>query len=267
MEASRRLQEITAANMRIQKIGNWFERLGQDIYETYRPIFEFRHLLSNPYNQPPFQTLLENEVKENERNVRLTIISYALAALAAKSVLADGELTAKKRKAYAAIFSLQGVTKEKMVMLLDAASKDKAPALQYARQLKALEEEGETLTRQTLRRLCRLAMVETPLTEATFAFICLVGEAFGYSVEEISAVVDEIDGPNSGDAYALLKIAPNATLKQIQEAYRERQRSVHPDRWKASGKTKYLHRLFTSKSAAINHAYRLLTGVKTDIRH
>lgn len=267
MEASRRLQDITAVQERIQKIGGWFERLGQDIYETYRPIFEFRHLLSNPYSQPQFQNLLETEIKENERNVRLTIISYALAALAAKLVLSDGELTAKKRKAYASIFSLQGITKEKMVTLLDVAANDKAPALQYARQLKALEVEGDTLAEKTLRRLCRLSMIETPLTEATFNFICMVGEAFGYTVEEVSALADEVDGPGTGDAYTLLKIAPNATLKHIQEAYRERLRNVHPDRWKSSGKTQYLHRRFTAKAAAINNAYRLLTGVKTDVRH
>lgn len=267
MDASRRLQDITPVQERIQKIGGWFERLGQDIYETYRPIFEWRSLLSNPYGAPAFQNLLEEEMQESELSVRRTIISYALAALAAKLVLSDGELTAKKRKAYGTIFSLQGVSREKMASLLEMAAKDKAPALQYARQLQALEESDAVLTEQALRRLIRFSMIETPLTEAKFNFLCMVGEAFGRAPETVAELVDEIDGPRAGDAYTLLKIAPNATLKQIQEAYRERLRNIHPDRWRSSGKTQHLHRLFTSKSAAVNNAYRLLTGVKTEIRH
>lgn len=267
MEASRRLQDIVPVNERIQKLGFWFEQFTQDVYETYRPLFDWRHLLSRPNaSQVDFQSLLDASLRESETDVRRTIVAYALAALAAKLAQSDVAITAKKRKAYATIFSLSGVSKDKMVSLFEAAKNDKAPALQYARQLKTLEDNGEVITEQTLKRLVRFSMIDTPLNEAKFNFLTMVGDVFGYNVDAVSHLINEMEGPTVGDSYTILKIAPNATLKQIQEAYRDRMRTIHPDRWRSTGKTQILHRLFTAKSAEVNAAYRRLTGIK-EVRH
>lgn len=267
MEASRRLQDILPAQERIQKLGFWLDQFTQDLYETYRPLFDWRHLLSRSHaSKADFHSLLDASLRESEADVRRTIVAYALAALAAKAVLSDGAVTVKKRKAYATIFSLSGVSKDKMVNLFDSALNDKAPALQYARQLRTLEENGEVITEQTIKRLVRFSMIDTPLTEANFNFLTMVGDVFGYNVDDVSRLINEMDGPGAGDAYTILKIAPNATLKQIQEAYRERMRAIHPDRWNPNGKTQILHRLFTAKAAEVNAAYRRLTGIK-EVKH
>ncbi|MFO1241683.1 MAG: J domain-containing protein [Rickettsiales bacterium] len=261
------MQDIVPTQNRIQKLGFWFEQFTQDIYETYRPLFDWRHLLSSPYGSAnQFQNYLDASIRESDVEVRRTIVCYALAALAAKLAQSDGSITPKKRKAYATIFSISGVSKEKMVSLFDAAANDKAPALQYARQLKTLEDNGEEIIAQTMKRLVRFSMIDTPLSEASFNFLVMAGDVFGYNVQTVSMMINELDGPSTGDAYALLKIEPNATLKQIQEAYRDRMRTIHPDRWGAIGKTQFLHLLFTAKAAEVNAAYRRLTGIK-EVKH
>jgi DnaJ like chaperone protein len=191
-----------------------------------------------------------------EATMQQTIFAYSIAALAIKLMRVDGDTNERERATFRQIFATEELDETRLGTLLASATKDAAPPEQYAKQLANLYSDAPDMRVQVVMRMCKIAIVDAPVTVEEFDFLCTLGEIFSIPVYKIADWLDTLDGPSKGDAYLLLKVRKSVDDEAVQSAYHERMRSCHPDRWSKGTRYAEMYRLANAKSAAINAAYR-----------
>lgn len=232
-----------ALNARMQRCREWLVELSRSLFGESAPDFS--------------DTLQRYELAE-AIEMEQTMFCYGASVLALRLMRADGDVNSKERQSFLALFTLAGMGKEKLASLLAAAAKDRAPTLQYARQLNTLLEGDEELRQELLLRLARLALADGPMEREEFFELCRIGRALGLPRIRVALLSLEADGPLTGAPQEVLRVPHGAAQEQIQAAYRERMRHTHPDRWQGVDGCEELYRLATLKSAAVNEAYQIL---------
>ncbi len=199
----------------------------------------------------------------SQAQMEQTILSYTLAALAAKLMQVDGEeVHPKEKSAYVAAFAMRDVGAVRMKALFSAACRDAAPVEQYAKQIAALYAGRTQKKHDLLVRFVALAIADAPVNMKEYDVLCIIAQALGFTSEQLAKEIDVQDGPKVGSPWDILCVDKSASQEQIQRAYRERVKACHPDRWSAHQKYSLMRRLATEKSTAVNAAYAALTRGK-----
>jgi len=197
-----------------------------------------------------------------EATMQQTIFAYSIAALSVKLMRADGDTNTRERETFKQVFATDELDETRLATLLASAAKDTAPPEQYAKQIANLYVDAPDMRVQVLMRLCKIAIVDGPIAPEEFDFLVTLGDIFGIPIYKIADWLDTLDGPTKGDGYLLLKVQKTADDETLQNAYRERMRSCHPDRWSKGKRYAEMYRLANAKSAAINAAYRSVTRAR-----
>lgn len=232
---------------RVMDCVDWLDKFGRTLLPDTPVTTNFRRYPSN-YTA--------------EATMQQTIFAYSIAALSVKLMRADGDTNERERATFKQIFATDELDETRLATLLASASKDTAPPEQYAKQIANLYIDAPDMRVQVMMRLCKIAIVDGPVTVEEFDFLVTLGETFSIPIYKIADWLDTLDGPTKGDAYLLLKAAKNTDDDALQLAYRERMRSCHPDRWSKGKRYAEMYRLANAKAAAINAAYRSVTRAR-----
>lgn len=165
-----------------------------------------------------------------ERSVAFTI---GVIALGAKLAKADGQVTRDEVATFRAIFSIPPGDEAHAARVFNLARQDVAGFDAYARKIAALFPPGDPVLRDLLEGLFRVAMADGDFHPSEEAFLAEVAGIFGLSDRCYAALRAQVVG--GGDPFAVLEIAPDATLDEARAAFRAAVRDSHPDALRARG--------------------------------
>jgi len=74
--------------------------------------------------------------------------------------------------------------------------------------------------------------------------------------EDFSATPKSKAPPKSFDAYAMLRIAPTASIEEIRAAYKARMKAVHPDTFASLGLDEEIAKAAVLATQKVNYAYQ-----------
>jgi DnaJ like chaperone protein len=269
MASLHREMDASMLDSRVLKVAGWLDVLSQRIVDgclavTDR-VAELPEMISQVITGVS-RTSVSAQASVDavpQAQMEQTILSYTLAALAAKLVQVDGEeVHPREKTAYLAVFAMSGVGAVRMKALFSAACKDAAPVEQYARQIASLYAGLPQKKNDVLKRFIALAAADEPINMKEYDVLCVIAQALGFSSDYLAKEVDASDGPKSGSPWEILRIQKTATPEQVQQAYRERVKACHPDRWSVHQRYAVMRKLATEKSAVINAAYAALNRGK-----
>lgn len=183
--------------------------------------------------------------------------TFALIALAAKVVTAEGAASGTRWAQFNELFPLPEMEAENKRQLFSMASGDSVEPVVHARQIAGLfpASEHRAVLLDVLQRLARLASPEGMLGEANAALLRQVGDAFGLKPRVLSRMLKGADTELPRDPYALLQAKKKWNDRQIRQAYLKLTREYHPDQVQARGGSAIALRRAGEHMALVNASY------------
>lgn len=181
--------------------------------------------------------------------------THALVALAAKLVAADGKPSTAEYTAFLSLFPLNEGGNAKLRSLFVKSMNDSAPALQYARRIVTLYPGADTLYREVLDRLLKVATADAALNAAEHELLRAVAQLFDVPMEEWRQMVAGYIRPAHANAYAILGAHKRMSDLELRNRYMAQVRLLHPDRYQAAGASDDTIAMLSDKLASINAAY------------
>jgi DnaJ like chaperone protein len=167
-----------------------------------------------------------------ERSVAFTI---GVIALGAKLAKADGQVTRNEVATFRAIFTIAPEDEANAARVFNLARQDVAGFDAYARKIAALFPPGDPVLRDLMEGLFRIAVADDDFHPAEEAFLAEVARIFGLPQRCFVALKAQFVPQGLPDPFAVLEIAPDATLDQARAAWRSAVRDSHPDALRARG--------------------------------
>lgn len=261
--------DMSMLDGRVWKVAGWLDVLGQQFVgaclSVTQRVAELPDVIAQvvaPMSHSSARASSHSH-ELSQADMEQTILSYTLAALAAKLMQVDGgQIHPKEKAAFMAIFSMQGVGASRMKALFLAACRDAAPVEQYAKQVSVLFAGKPQQRMSVLQRFIALAAADAPLNTKEYDVLLVIAQALSIPSEQLANAIDLQDGPRTGTPWDILRIDKTASLEQVQQAYRERVKACHPDRWSTHQKYALMRKQATEKSVIINAAYAEITRKK-----
>ena len=195
--------------------------------------------------------------KDAPRAHQTTAFSSALIVLGAKMAAADGCAIKAEADTFERFLEMPAGTEPSVRLLYDQAKQDAAGFEDYALRVAAMLADEPGLKRDVLECLLYIACADGILHPAEDKFLRVVADAFGYSDLEFRAVramfVHDPESP-----YAVLGVAPDASLRDIKSVYRKLVSENHPDVLFAKTAAPAVIKAATQKVAAFNAAYEAI---------
>jgi DnaJ like chaperone protein len=187
--------------------------------------------------------------------------TLALIALSAKMAVADGAVTASEVRAFYRTVEVPPGIETQVERLFDLARQDVAGYESYARKIRRFFAETPDTLEHVLDGLFYIASADGLIHEAELHYLKSVSDIFGFDdarFEQIAAQHVALD--DGRDPYLVLGLAPTADREEVRRVYRRLVAEHHPDRLIAKGVPEELIDVATARMAAINQAYRQITG-------
>lgn len=179
----------------------------------------------------PLSAVLDRLRVAPERSLAFTI---GVIALGAKLAKADGEVTRNEVSAFRSIFTIPPGEEAHAARVFNLARQDVAGFDAYARKIAALFPPGDPVLRDLLDGLFRVAAADGDFHPREEAFLAEVAAIFGVSDRCFQAMKARLV-PGASDPFAVLEIAPGASLDEARAAWRAMVRESHPDILRARG--------------------------------
>jgi len=201
-----------------------------------------------------------------DRQVAFTV---AVIVLAAKMAKADGEVTRDEVDAFKQIFHIPPDEMKTVGKIFDEARQDASGFEPYAQQVADMFSHDKEVLEELLGGLYHIAQADGIIHPGEVKFMEDVAEIFGvdgHAFERIRASFSGGGGAaETGDAYEILGLKPDAADDEIKSTYRKLIRDYHPDKLMSHGLPQEFVDLANEKMAAINAAYDLIAkqrGIK-----
>ncbi|WP_339107857.1 molecular chaperone DjiA [Thioclava sp. GXIMD4216] len=187
-----------------------------------------------------------------ERSVAFTI---AVIALGAKMAKADGQVTRNEVETFRRIFSIPPGEETNAARVFNMARTDVAGFDAYARKIAAMFGPGNGVLKDVLEGLFAIAVADGDFHENEEIFLKEVARIFGLKDCCYSAIrASYVAGPDP-DPWAVLEVAPDASLDEVRKAWKAAIREAHPDRAIARGMPEEAVRLAQDRTVALNRAW------------
>lgn len=192
------------------------------------------------------------DMGQEQPGVAFTI---AVIALAAKMAKADGTVSDDEIEVFESIFRVPPGEEANVRRLFNLARQDVAGYESYAAQIASMFRGNPAVLEDILDGLFEIAKADGVFHPAEAAFLERVAEIFGFAPSEFRRLRASHIGADSGDPYAILGVAYDASEIEIKHTYRKLVRENHPDSLIARGVPEEFIKLANDKLAAINIAY------------
>jgi DnaJ like chaperone protein len=196
---------------------------------------------------------------------RQTAFTLAVIVLAAKMAKADGVVTRAEIDAFKRLFQIPPQDFPQVGRMFDEARQSADGFEPYAMQIAGLFHDSPTVLEELLHALFRIAVADGELNPSEDAFLARVAQIFGFSAMQFAAIRARAtagEGPAAsaaeGDPYAVLGVSPDASDKEVKDAYRRLVRENHPDLLTAKGMPPELVANANRTLAAINAAFETI---------
>ncbi len=196
--------------------------------------------------------IFENLKQPPEKSVAFTI---AVIALGAKMAKADGEVTRDEVIAFRQIFQIAPEDEKQAARIFNLARQDVAGYDIYAQKIARMFAKDSGILNDLVEGLFYISMADGHYHPAEDAFINEVSKIFGMSSQRFSCLRSRYVPGAAPDPYSVLEIAHNATINDIQKAWRRKVRAVHPDKLIARGLPAEAIALANSRLIIINNAW------------
>ncbi|MEQ9642970.1 MAG: TerB family tellurite resistance protein [Alphaproteobacteria bacterium] len=199
----------------------------------------------------------EGEPGDATQQVAFTI---GVVALGAKMAKADGVVTADEIAAFRQVFKVPPEDVKNVGRVFNMARRDAGGFEPYAKQIAKLLSDRPRVLEDLLHCLFHIAKADNVIHPAEIEFLEAVARIFGFSDDEFLRIRAHHLGPEASDPYLILGIAHDAGDEDVKRAYRALVRENHPDRLIAQGVPQEFLDMANDKLAAINEAYKRITG-------
>jgi DnaJ like chaperone protein len=187
-----------------------------------------------------------------DRSVAFTI---AVIALGAKMAKADGQVTRNEVRAFREVFVIPPSEETNAARVFDLARQDVAGFDVYAKRVKAIYGDDEGPLCHLLEGLFHIALADGVYHAKEDAFLQRVAEIFGFDARRFRGIRAQFVASDAADPYAVLGVAPDATMAQVRAAWAQLVRDTHPDRMIARGVPPEAVKLAERRMVAINQAW------------
>lgn len=188
---------------------------------------------------------------------RSAAFTAAFTALAAKMAAADGVAIKVEADAFEKFLEVGPDECAEVRRVYDLAKEDVIGYEVYADRISSLLADDPETKRRVFECLMYIACADGVLHPAEDHFLKTVACRFGYSDVEFRTIralfVYDPDSP-----YAVLGIAPDASMPEVKARWRSLVRKCHPDRLTADGAPPAVVKAAAAKIAAINAAYEAI---------
>lgn len=181
----------------------------------------------------------------------------ALIVLGAKMAVADGVAVKAEADVFERFLEIPPGKEPDVRRLYDQAKQDVAGFEDYAQRVAAMLQEHPAQKRDVLECLLYIACADGILHPAEDRYLSIVASTFGYTELEFRAL-RALFVHDPGSPYAVLGVAPGASLRDIKSTYRKLVTENHPDKLQAQNASPALIKAATQKIAAINAAYEAI---------
>ena len=187
-----------------------------------------------------------------ERSIAFTI---AVIALGAKMAKADGLVTRDEVTAFREVFHIPPHEEAGAARLFNLARTDVAGFEEYALRIKGMFGDQKGTLCDLMEGLFHIAVADGVYHPNEDEFLGRVAEIFGLPEAEFRALRMRFVPDATPDPYAILEVAPDASLQQVRAAWRRLVRDSHPDRMMARGVPEEAVKLAERRLIDINRAW------------
>lgn len=211
-----------------------------------------------PHSRPGFFTRILRFFGFGSRNwhspERCAAFTSAFVALAAKMAKADGVAVAAEAETFEQLLDVEPETLPEVRRLYAQAKQDTAGYEIYADRVANMLANDPKAKRRVFESLFLVACSDGILHPAEDQFLQDVAHRFGYDGDTFQAIrATFVQSPDS--PYAVLGVAPDASMRAIKARYRKLMAENHPDRLIAQGAPAAVVTTATAKAAAYNAAF------------
>jgi len=187
-----------------------------------------------------------------ERSVAFTI---AVIALSAKMAKADGLVTRDEVTAFREVFQIARDDEAGAARVFNLARQDVAGFEDYATRIKRMFGEQDGTLCDLMEGLFHIAMADGTYHPNEDAFLRRVAEIFGLPDGDFKRLRSRFVPDAKPDPYAVLGIAPDASLQEARKAWRRQVRDSHPDAMIARGVPEEAVKLAEKRVIDLNRAW------------
>ncbi len=200
----------------------------------------------------PLSQVFERLRTPPERTVAFTIAVIALGAKLAKS---DGQVTRNEVATFRRIFTIQPEDEPAAARVFNLARQDVAGFELYARKIAAMFPPRDPVLVDLMEGLFEVAMANGDFHPEKEAFLRELAEIFGLTERCFRCLRARFVGDVAPDPYDVLEVSPDASMAEIQRAYRQAVRDTHPDRLVARGVPEEAIKLAEHRLRDVNRAW------------
>ena len=175
--------------------------------------------------------------------------------LSAKMARVDGTVSPDETSVFRSLFRVPEGERPNVDRLFRLAQQDAAGFEPYARQLADLLRGRPGVLEELLDCLFMIALADGHVQDSELDFLRRTAEIFGFSAADFRRIREGHLGPDSSDPHTILGVDPEASDREIRDAWRRLIKTHHPDRLVAEGAPHEFVNVATAKLAAINVAY------------
>lgn len=187
-----------------------------------------------------------------EKTIAFTI---GMIGLGAKMAKADGIVSEREVAAFRRVFQVPERDLANVARVFNLAKQDVAGFELYARQIARLFHAKAALLEDVLDGLFYIATADDDLHLAELEFLAEVAAIFGFQPADFARIRARHAAVKGASAYAVLGLAPGASLEEVKQRYRKLVRENHPDKHIAAGVPPEMVALATRRLQAINESY------------
>ena len=181
--------------------------------------------------------------------------STAVTALGAKLAKADGDAQAEEFDAFSLVFHPDAASEGNVRRLYQLARQTTRGFESYARRLQKRYRACPQLLEDVLDGLFFVATSDGVVTGDELAYLARVSELFGQSPLVFRRLKATHLGLETGDPYAVLGVAHDASDADVRAAWKALLSEAHPDRARGRGLPAEFIEVAEAKAAAINAAF------------
>ena len=193
---------------------------------------------------------------------------HAITALSAKIASVDGKASPSEIAAFGALFPAASSQYEKTRRLFERQTQDRSPALQYARQIRALGTDMEQ-RQALLGQFIQLANCDAPLNVAELELLRAIAKTWAIDADAFRVSVSRVLKSKSTSPFEVLGVNRHASDTVIRARYLEQVRYLHPDQFAGLNASPESVAILSERLADINAAYNQIArsrkGVKRGI--
>ena len=192
-----------------------------------------------------------------ERSVAFAI---AVIALGAKMAKADGQVTRDEVTAFREVFHITAQDEAGAARVFNLARQDVAGFEEYASRIRGMfEGHPQTLT-DLVEGLFYIALADGVYHPNEDAFLNRVAEIFELPQADYMSLRARFVPDAEPDPYAVLGVAPTASMAEIRKAWRKLVQDNHPDALIARGVPQEARKIAENRMVDINKAWEALSG-------